>query len=628
MRFTYHLLALASVALAADGVGASSLKEDGGSALAGDGEGVVSLVINPASGSEIAATGLAALPGVQVEHDLTGLGLVRVVATAEAAAALRASGFVAQAVTSHPMEVLLDESIAIVEADIAGAEGADGTGSVIAVIDSGVDTSHPAFSGRVVGEACFLESAGGTCPTGGATSTGEGAAAPCTELPDDCAHGTHVAGIALSAAAPLRGVVPAAGLLAIRVMHIEVTEQAPLPYQFTPEISSLDVLDALNHVLTVAQAGVPVAAVNLSLGGSPALCDDPVDVALWSAVAADLNEAGVAVVTASGNRADEPGPGRETELAFPACIDGFIAVGATERDPTEGFAAGEDPELTSFTQFEGGLDLVAPGIDITSWTPGGESATLTGTSMATPHVAGAFALLRGTQTGWSPDRYAQLLRTSGAMVERSTAEPDDRHDRFPELRLASAMAFEPFADAGNGFWVAAADWAKHTGVSVGIGENRYGPERTLNRAQAVTFLWRVMGEPAAPSGSFPDVPDGVYYTEPVAWAAEERITTGIAGSFLPEDPVTRAQMATFLWRLVGSPEGSSPAGFRDVPDGQYYTDAVDWMAENGITTGTSPTEYSPDDTVTRAQMITFVWRLVNHPAAWSGAVEPPALAMF
>ena len=147
MRFTYHLLALASVALAANGVGASLLTEDGGSALAGDGEGVVSLVIKPASGSEIAATGLAALPGVQVEHDLTELGLVRVVATAEAAAALRASGFVAQAVTSHPMEVLLDESIAIVEADIAGAEGADGTGSVIAVIDSGV-TPHAAFNGR------------------------------------------------------------------------------------------------------------------------------------------------------------------------------------------------------------------------------------------------------------------------------------------------------------------------------------------------------------------------------------------------------------------------------------------------------------------------------------------------
>ena len=166
MRFTYHLLALASVALAANGVGASSLTEDGSSARAGDGEGVVSLVIKPASGSEIAATELATLPGVQVERDLTGLGLVRVVATAEAAAALRASGFVAQAVTSHPMEVLLDESIAIVEADIAGAEGAVGTCSVIAVIDSGVDTSHPAFNGRVVGEACFLESAGGICSTG------------------------------------------------------------------------------------------------------------------------------------------------------------------------------------------------------------------------------------------------------------------------------------------------------------------------------------------------------------------------------------------------------------------------------------------------------------------------------
>ena len=87
-------------------------------------------------------------------------------------------------------------------------------------------------------------------------------------------------------------------------------------------------------------------------------------------------------------------------------------------------------------------------------------------------------------------------------------------------------------------------------------------------------------------------------------------------------------MATFLWRLVGSPCCAPDSGFTDVATDVFYNESVRWMAGNGITVGTSPSTFSPDDVVTRAQMITFIWRLVNSPDAWNGDVVPPDLVMF
>jgi hypothetical protein len=100
----------------------------------------------------------------------------------------------------------------------------------------------------------------------------------------------------------------------------------------------------------------------------------------------------------------------------------------------------------------------------------------------------------------------------------------------------------------------------------------------------------------------------------VDWLLETGITTGVGGNrYAPDDPVTRGQMATFLWRLEGSPPGSPAAGFADVPPGRFYSDAVDWLLHRGITTGTTAGRYSPDDSVTRAQMATFLWRLAGQP---------------
>jgi len=558
-------------------------------------------------------TGAASLfaADVTVVGRLDRLGLVTVEATAERLAELKASGAIEGYSVARPLHLFLDESTTAVEANLVNLQGHTGAGAAVVVIDSGVDRNHPAFGDRIVAEACFLDTINGVCPSSGGarTAVGPGAAQPCPAA--DCYHGTHVAGIVGSSDDAVPGVAPGVDLVAVRVADNSGAIMSP------------DVLDALNWVLTVAETH-NIVAVNLSLGTDvdPGPCRN----VAWEAAIAALADAGVAVVAASGNSASAG----LLPVAFPACLPGVFSVGATERSPGRGLAQDSTPELTGFTQYEGTLDIVAPGFDIMSAvTPGSGFASLDGTSMAAPHVAGAFALLAGTQTEWSLDRYEELLRTTGVMVERFTAVEGDRHERYPELRLSAAVSFDPFDDALDGFWVAAADWAKHTGVSTGVGDDRFGPGITLNRAQAVTFLWRLMGSPApsGPSG-FADVPEGQYYTDAVAWAKESGITVGMTPTtFGPDGMVSRGVMATFLWRLAGEPPGTFGV-FADVPDNVFFARAVAWMADNEITTGTSPTTFSPDDLVNRAQVITFIWRLVNTAGAWGPGVELPETVMF
>lgn len=117
---------------------------------------------------------------------------------------------------------------------------------------------------------------------------------------------------------------------------------------------------------------------------------------------------------------------------------------------------------------------------------------------------------------------------------------------------------------------------------------------------------------------FVDVPDGQFYTEPVSWAVTSGITTGFTdGTFRPAEVVTRAQLAVFLWRLSCSPRVSSPASFSDVPGGQYYSEAVAWLVGTGITSGTGPAMFSPNQAVDRGQMAVFLHRLAGEPPSGS-----------
>ena len=153
-------------------------------------------------------------------------------------------------------------------------------------------------------------------------------------------------------------------------------------------------------------------------------------------------------------------------------------------------------------------------------------------------------------------------------------------------------------------------WAVKKGVTSGTAPATFSPDAVCTRAQTVTFLWRSAGCPAPESGEnpFKDISSGDYFYDAVLWAVEQGITKGTADdAFSPYEPCTRGQVVTFLWRYEKSPvQGSNP--FLDVPDGQYYTQAVLWAVDRGITKGTDSTHFSPDQDCTRAQIVTFLYR--------------------
>ena len=168
----------------------------------------------------------------------------------------------------------------------------------------------------------------------------------------------------------------------------------------------------------------------------------------------------------------------------------------------------------------------------------------------------------------------------------------------------------------SAYYADAVAWLAAAGITTGTGVGTFSPDDVVTRAQMATFLWRYRNTPGgSPSAGFVDVPAGRYYSDAVDWLAHQGITTGTSpGRYSPDDVVTRAQMATFLWRLEGSPGGAPRAGFSDVSPGAWYADAVDWLLEEEITTGVGGNRYAPDDPVTRGQMATFLWRLAGRPS--------------
>lgn len=190
------------------------------------------------------------------------------------------------------------------------------------------------------------------------------------------------------------------------------------------------------------------------------------------------------------------------------------------------------------------------------------------------------------------------------------------------LRINSSDSVTPtptppsssFKDVESGSWYAdAVQWAvdHKPQITNGTSATTFGPNANCTRAQMVTFLWRAAGEPAPKSlnNPFSDVKPSTYYYKAVLWAVEKGITNGTSKTtFSPEATVTRAQTVTFLWRLEGQPKISTTNPFKDVSTGQYYTDAVLWAVKNGITNGTSETTFSPSNPCTRAQIVTFLYR--------------------
>ena len=168
----------------------------------------------------------------------------------------------------------------------------------------------------------------------------------------------------------------------------------------------------------------------------------------------------------------------------------------------------------------------------------------------------------------------------------------------------------PFSDVStSAYYYEAVKWAQEKGITGGIGNGLFGPNQPCTRAQIVTFLWRVAGSPEPKSmSSFSDVSADSYYAKAVAWAVENGITTGTGdGKFRPDATCTRAQSVTFLFRAIGKLVDSK-AEFSDVLTDSYYANAVAWAVESGITAGVGGGRFDPNSTCTRAQIATFLYR--------------------
>ncbi|MER6095194.1 S8 family serine peptidase [Streptomyces sp. NPDC001728] len=327
-----------------------------------------------------------------------------------------------------PVPPTLDVSIPLIGGDKAFAAGKTGAGSSIAILDTGVATQHPFLKGRVKTEACFSPGdadlgATSLCPNGtgqqegvGTADAGTGACATLT----GCDHGTHVAGIAAGngaglTGAPARGVAPGADLIAIQVFSRFDSEDycgstEPCVLSFTSAQ-----LAGLDKVLQLRQAGTPVIAANLSLGGGRYTSDcatDPRKMAIDKLLAA-----GVATVVAAGNN------GYTDAVSAPGCVSSAVTVGSTT----------PDDEVSAFSNRGPLLDLFAPGTSIVSSVPGGTYAPKNGTSMAAPHVAGAFAVLRQAYPDKSVTDLLALLKSSGRPIAYTGAST-------PRIDLGQAIA--------------------------------------------------------------------------------------------------------------------------------------------------------------------------------------------
>ncbi len=160
----------------------------------------------------------------------------------------------------------------------------------------------------------------------------------------------------------------------------------------------------------------------------------------------------------------------------------------------------------------------------------------------------------------------------------------------------------------------AVGWAVANSITSGTSATTFSPSATCTRAQAVTFLWRAAGcpEPTSASNPFSDVHSGDYYYKAVLWAVENGITSGTsATTFSPNAQCNRAQIVTFLWRSAGSPDGLGDTSFSDVNSNAYYAGAVAWAVGEGVTSGTGGNCFSPNTSCVRAQIVTFLYRFIS-----------------
>jgi len=308
---------------------------------------------------------------------------------------------------------VMSSSNAVIGSPDAWAAGYEGTGRAVAVLDTGVDKTHPFFATRskVVSEACYSstvqsQKSSSLCPGGVGASTTSGSGLNCPVEIKGCTHGTHVAGSVAGddQTGPEFGVARSSDIIAIQVFSSFDSAGSCRGASNTPCALAFvsDQVAGLERVYELRN-DFDIAAVNMSLGGGgyadPAECDS--NEASRKAAIDTLRSVGIATVVASGNS------GSRDTISTPACISSAVSVGSTTDGDT----------LSSFSNVADFLDLLAPGSSITSSVPGGGISTWNGTSMAAPHVAGAWAVLKEKVPAADVATILAALRDTGTSVD-------------------------------------------------------------------------------------------------------------------------------------------------------------------------------------------------------------------
>lgn len=298
------------------------------------------------------------------------------------------------------LKAFLNESVPFIRANENWTSGYTGSGKAVVVIDNGVQKTHPFLSGRVVSEACYsahdtINGVYSYCPGDATESTAAGSAARCGLFGDSCYHGTHVAGITSGQGVSFSGVAKASSVIAIQTFHwVQSLDGA--------RTSTSNILKGLERAYAL-RTTYSIASVNMSLGGgaysSQVTCDSE-----WSAVKTvvdQLRSVGIATVIASGN------DGSSTTISGPGCISTAVAVGAT---------LNASNTVADYSNSSTLLDVLAPGSDINSSIPTDTYSSYNGTSMATPHVAGCWAVLKQAKPTATVTEVLAALQSSGVPI--------------------------------------------------------------------------------------------------------------------------------------------------------------------------------------------------------------------
>lgn len=326
------------------------------------------------------------------------------------------------------------------------------------------------------------------------------------------------------------------------------------------------------------------------------------------AKAGDLGPEGICTISA------ENSPTGNAMILVANEVSGTVTVAQIEKTAADKDDDDDDSGSSGGSSSGGGAVSVSYAIAVEDATNG------TVTTDRTRASYGSTVTLTVTpDTGYTLETLT-VTTASGKEVELTNKGDGKYAFKMPGSKVAVKATFVDdntmlnfFVDVSvDAYYYNAVLWAAENGITSGTTATTFSPDNLCTRAQMATFLWRAAGspDPVGSSNPFVDVAADAYYAKAVQWAYEKGITGGTsATTFSPDQTCTRAQMATFLWHNAGSPETLNTTNpFADVPVNVYYATAVQWAYDNGITSGTNATAFSPNASCTRAQMVTFLYR--------------------